>query len=50
MHLCCIVIVIGILYSPLKVYDLNFPGGRGGDTFKTPSPLWTIFAFTHPLF
>ena len=25
-------------------------GGRGGDTFKTPSPLRTTFAFTHPLF
>ena len=25
-------------------------GGRGGDTFKPPSPLRTAFAFTHPLF
>ena len=23
-------------------------GGRGGDIFKTPSPLRTAFAFTHP--
>ena len=27
-----------------------FREGRGGDTFKTPSPLRTTFAFTHPLF
>ena len=26
-----------------------FRGGRGGDTFKTPSPLRTTFAFTHPV-
>ena len=25
-------------------------GGKGGDTFKTPSPLRTTFAFTHPCF
>ena len=25
-------------------------GGRGGDTFDTPSPLRTTFAFTHPCF
>ena len=27
-----------------------FWGGRGGDTFKIPSPLRTNFAFTHPCF
>ena len=27
-----------------------FQGGRGGDTFKTPSPLRITFAFTHPCF
>ena len=25
-------------------------GGKGGDTLKTPSPLRTTFAFSHPLF
>ena len=33
-------------YCMIKI----FRGGRGGDTFKTPSPtLRTTFAFTHPL-
>ena len=27
-----------------------FRGGRGGDTFKLPSPLRTTFAFTSPCF
>ena len=39
-----------------KVYKIErcmikiFRGGRVGDTSKTPSPLQTTFAFTHPLF
>ena len=38
--------------KPVK-YDcdsvrLNFLGGMGGDTFRTPTPLPTTFAFTHP--
>ena len=44
------------LSSLLKTFQLLwcmikiFRGGRGGDTFETPSPLRTTFAFTHPLF
>ena len=38
--------------KPVK-YDcdsvrLNFLGGMGDDTFRTPTPLPTTFAFTHP--
>ena len=34
-------------WCTIKIF---WEGGRGGDTFNTPSPLQTTFAFTHPLF
>ena len=40
-----------ILRKYLLCVWLKFSGGgRGGDTFKPPSPVRTTFAFTHPCF
>ena len=50
--------IVGAFHLSRRVSDENrawcmieiFRGSMGGDTFKTPSPLRTTFAFTHPLF